>query len=431
MKKIFLSFVLCIATVFGQISFISAEAYDQSGITGVKKLSMDELRTLYNEIEEQSTNLFSKTPVTVGKYDKGSLSEEAVKRAESYLNFFRINAGLNEITFPSDLNAIAQSGALLLAINGNSEQPEGMSASDYEQGSYALKHSNRFSGPSDEASVLDLLIKNQIDSNANSYLSMVHPRRYLLKPDTTTLGIGSAQNSDEVYYSNILIHGNEVTENDKEASYNFISWPASGNMLSETFEPNVPWSVSLNPDEYSTPDITNVTVTLTRLSDNKKWIFDKSDNIDTPTTSNEYFSIDTEKTRPGYCIIFRPIASEIGNSYDGEYTVQISGLIDADGTSKQLLYKVNFQPYSRTYDVTVEGYSGIYDGREHTINISGEKPGSTILYRTNKTEEWDDNKPTRTNAGITTVYCQITNPNYDTIEKEATIDIKKHPINQQ
>ena len=55
---------------------------------------------------------------------------------------------------------------------------------------------------------------------------------------------------------------------------------------------------------------------------------------------------------------------------------------------------------------TLSAYTGVYDGTSHTIGVSGGS-GGTIEYSTdNKT--WTTTKPTRTNAGTTTVYVRVT-----------------------
>ena len=52
----------------------------------------------------------------------------------------------------------------------------------------------------------------------------------------------------------------------------------------------------------------------------------------------------------------------------------------------------------------VKGYSGLYNGKSHTISISNLPEGSTAYYRTNTNASWSRTKPARTSAGTTTVY---------------------------
>lgn len=79
---------------------------------------------------------------------------------------------------------------------------------------------------------------------------------------------------------------------------------------------------------------------------------------------------------------------------------------------------------------TLKSYTGIYDGKPHTIEVSGGK-GGTIQYSTdNKT--WTTTKPTRTNAGTTKVYVRVegdsSHYNTNSITADITVN-KKHSTN--
>ena len=54
---------------------------------------------------------------------------------------------------------------------------------------------------------------------------------------------------------------------------------------------------------------------------------------------------------------------------------------------------------------TLTAYTGTYDGSSHTIEVSGGS-GGTIQYSTDNST-WSTTKPTRTNAGTTTVYVRV------------------------
>jgi GH25 family lysozyme M1 (1,4-beta-N-acetylmuramidase) len=57
--------------------------------------------------------------------------------------------------------------------------------------------------------------------------------------------------------------------------------------------------------------------------------------------------------------------------------------------------------------VVAKGYTGIYDGKAHTVTIKNQKPGTDIEYSTDQ-KIWSTVKPTRTKAGTTTVYYRMT-----------------------
>ena len=78
-----------------------------------------------------------------------------------------------------------------------------------------------------------------------------------------------------------------------------------------------------------------------------------------------------------------------------------------------------------TRKVSATGYTGTYNGKAHSITLSGVPSGSTIKYRTSTTGNWTTTKPSRINAGTTTVYYQITHPNYKTVTGSAKITVNK------
>lgn len=76
-----------------------------------------------------------------------------------------------------------------------------------------------------------------------------------------------------------------------------------------------------------------------------------------------------------------------------------------------------------SYKAKVGSYSGAYDGKSHTISISGVKAGSVITYRTAANQSYSKTKPSRKSVGKTTVYYRITNSDYETITGSAAITI--------
>ena len=75
--------------------------------------------------------------------------------------------------------------------------------------------------------------------------------------------------------------------------------------------------------------------------------------------------------------------------------------------------------------LTVTNYSGAYNGQSHTITATVTVySGTTIRYSTDNTN-WSTFKPTRTNAGTTTVYVKAENSEYETATATATITISK------
>ena len=93
----------------------------------------------------------------------------------------------------------------------------------------------------------------------------------------------------------------------------------------------------------------------------------------------------------------------------------------ADKTASYMLRVEN-----REMEVTVEGYTGRYDGQAHGISITVKTPeDATIKYGTQEGTYDLDASPTYTNAGSYTVYYQITKDKYKTVTGSASVVIEK------
>ncbi|WP_270373056.1 hypothetical protein [Longicatena caecimuris] len=82
-----------------------------------------------------------------------------------------------------------------------------------------------------------------------------------------------------------------------------------------------------------------------------------------------------------------------------------------------------FLTKEKVMKATAKGYRGTYDGKAHTINLSGYPSGSKISYRTSTNGTWSTKKPTRTSAGTTTVSYKIEHPNYKALTGSAKIEV--------
>lgn len=80
--------------------------------------------------------------------------------------------------------------------------------------------------------------------------------------------------------------------------------------------------------------------------------------------------------------------------------------------------------------LVVTGYSGVYDGASHTVTATvNQEYQATTSYRysTNGTS-WSTTKPTRTDAGTTTVYVRAINTILGTFTADTTIAISPVPV---
>ena len=87
-----------------------------------------------------------------------------------------------------------------------------------------------------------------------------------------------------------------------------------------------------------------------------------------------------------------------------------------DMTLEQFQYSV--------MNVAAEGYKGEYDGQPHgiTVNVTDPATGSTVKYGTAE-GTYDSDSLTYTNAGVYTVYYQVTADQYKTVTGSATVEI--------
>lgn len=110
--------------------------------------------------------------------------------------------------------------------------------------------------------------------------------------------------------------------------------------------------------------------------------------------------------------------SYVDNIDAGTSYIFIVGIGDYSGVQR-----LEFEIVKESYEPTIEGYVGTYDGLSHSITIENVKPDSKVLYRTSTNDEWNKEVPSRVDVGTTTVYYQITNSYYQTIEGSVNIVI--------
>ena len=328
-----------------------AAGFTESGCSGVGKLSVSELVDLYYSIPSVD-GLYKTAPVVSGTgYRPAVLSDQAYGNAIGWLNYYRRAAGLPAASLNDALNLSASYGALCLAMNNTGlshtpSQPADMSSADYNTAYAATSSSNlSYSMGYGINSVMHVAISGQIDDEDYYNRQMLGHRRWLLNPETLTFGVGTANNGRD-YYTDIRVFGTGVSTQSR-SDWSFISWPASGYNLSETFYYSTPSSGTLNPSLYQSPGISVVNVELKRESDGKVWSFGKS-------ASDGFFNINNGGYGIPNCIIFVP-EGDLNYEYSGSYQVHITGLKNKNGSAAELNYKVNFVS---AYEEMQKSYTG-------------------------------------------------------------------------
>ena len=105
---------------------------------------------------------------------------------------------------------------------------------------------------------------------------------------------------------------------------------------------------------------------------------------------------------------------------------------EADVTSN---YSITYEPGKLTItsatfvdgDVTAEAYSGVYDGKAHTISLEAPED-ATVRYGTAKGSCNLDKAPTYTDVSTNTVYFVVTRPNYNPVKGSQTVTITKKEL---
>ena len=319
-----------------------------SGDLARAKPSVAQLTERINAITDTRTR-FVEEPSVYAPYQAGSLTDAFQNSGLTYLNFIRYMAGLPEVYLDADWSENAQYGAVVLGaideLTHYPKQPADMDDAFFEEGAEATASSNlsvRGGSGFYSYNVLQSSIRGCMDDCVSlDNLSGVGHRRWLLSPTLEKVGFGAAISRIKDHYAATKVFDKDEPYKEPSFDYNFISWPVSGNMSTNVFNNKVPWSITLNPEVYSTYTKNDLKVTLTCVEGNKVWTFDG--NTPGPTTNeNQYMIVNGE----GYddvasTIIFAPGSKNI-DQYEGTYLVFVEGLKYKDGSPADLYYEVDF-----------------------------------------------------------------------------------------
>ena len=408
--------VLLFTSIFGIGVLAEEVTYSQSGNLAVSNPTKEQIKAKWQEIF-YTTDIYSETPSVNAPYDAGALSDEYLESGETYLNYIRYIAKLPDIQLAAALNENAQYGAVLLAaidtLTHYPSQPSDMSDEFYQQGYNATTSSNiSMRGGYLDYECLISSIQGCMDDNGTNNLDALGHRRWLLNQRLLNVGFGQAEADS---YSQYIVT-KVFDRSGANINYDFVSWPASGNMPTNVFDNDVPWSVTLNPQKYQTPDINKVSVTIKEVSSGKTWSFDSTTGAPTYNTY-AYMAVNNMGYGVANCIIFNPGASNV-SSYKGVYEVTVNGIYLSDGTETSLSYKVDFFDidedisHTHSYQPTVTeptctsmGYT-VYTCACGDYYISDYVNAKEHSYVTSVSE------PTCTEEGFTVYICSVCGNNY-------------------
>ena len=164
-------------------------------------------------------------------------------------------------------------------------------------------------------------VEGYMDDSDKSNIDRVGHRRWCLNPSMKMTGFGS-EGSFSAMWS--MDKGRE-----KVPEFDFICFPARGYMPGAYFNSSYAWSVSLNPNLYSTPDKASVKVHLSLLKGQVK-----------SELKISYFNVETSGFGINNCIIFKP--DGVSESPKTRYHVLIEGIKDKSGKDSKIEYFVEF-----------------------------------------------------------------------------------------
>ena len=286
--------------------------------SGVKKRTKKQIRNYIkkNKISFDALPEYSSKPSTSAPYSAGKLKKSTQKSALKTLKSVRYIAGLDAGTrLDSGQCKLAQAASVVNAANGSlSHTPSksaGMSEDLYKQGYEGASSSNIAWG---FRSLNNTIIHGWMADDDESNIDRVGHRRWMLNPTMGSTGFGMAGTFSAMYSFDQSCQ--DFREN--------VMWPAQV-MPIEYFDDHYPWSVSTG----RVLDPNKVKVTLTRISDKKKWTFSAG------SKGSGYFNVNNAGYGLQGCIIFRPDGIHYKNG--DKFKVKITGL-----PTGKLEYKVEF-----------------------------------------------------------------------------------------
>jgi hypothetical protein len=290
----------------------------------------EEIISYYKELNAMSkslgTNKYLVSPVLKAPYASGALTPAYLAYTTKTLNFVRFLSGLpDDIKTTDELNQLSQEGALLLNVGTYSHtpaQPKDMSKELYDKGYKSTSSSNIAQG---FTGLYTTLVSGWMADDDEGNISRVGHRRWALNPGMQYTGFGDVGKSYTMY----------AHDKSRAASVDYyaVGYPSGAAFPSDIFLKSYPWSVSLNPLYYETPNKDSVKVSLT--GEGKSYEFSSRNS----SFAGNYFNVNEERMGTGSCIIFRPSKD---SAYNGEYTVRITGLKTKGGEDTSLSYTVNF-----------------------------------------------------------------------------------------
>ena len=279
----------------------------------------------------QAEEIYDEMPSFEAPYAPGKVKTELLQRAADRLSALRNIAGLPGVKLDLSLSENAQYGAVLNAVSEFSHypsKPEDMDDDFYSKGSASTSSSNIYGGVA-----LIATPDGFMDDPGSNNSGILGHRRWQLNPALGKVGFGYAFGYGRYrYYTNEKVFDSSAPVQ----RYNFISWPASGSFPSvDSFiYYTTEWSVTVEPKTFKSFGLSDIRVTVERVSDGKVFIFSDTERED------GIFNVETSNYGVSNCIIFRP--TPLAETYSGLYNVTITGLHDMLGNEAAVVFQIDF-----------------------------------------------------------------------------------------
>ncbi|MFM9874673.1 MAG: hypothetical protein ACKVQS_14550 [Fimbriimonadaceae bacterium] len=269
----------------------------------------------------------------------GELDQEFSDDATNFLKFVRLTAGLNaNIVVESDLSNKAQWGANLLRLNGTLDhrvpKPDALTMDQYAIASQGTVQSNSSKFYGRRTDLVEMIFLQVLDDRSNVW--NVGHRRWFLNPYLKKIGLGFVQ-SGQIPTSYGTIFATDQS-GDRDNPPPFVAWPSPNAFPLQFCTPTMPWSVTLNPNQYQKPIPSEISITLHNTSINTSWQFKPNDNNSRRTDSEFTANFCGKRYGFGPSLIFRPDKTNLYIE-NGEYEVTITGLKTTSGEPTQINYR--------------------------------------------------------------------------------------------
>lgn len=286
---------LCLVVCGLMMAGVSVKADNGLGVTKHTKKEIAEY------IKETQANIKSEIGYKENKYPDpgkmtmdgaGSLSDIVINSALLKLNQYRYIAGLDAVIANETYSDYAQALAFV-KIYGSGLSSDQLGSTLYQNYLEGEKYSNYVTGCNGVVPAIDAWMKN---SDA---------RQQMMKSSMSETGFGFVYQNTDYYAAMYTGQGDTTVKN--------VAWPAQITPIA-FFDLDDKWTFATGQEE----NVDNITVTVIRTRDNKRWTFDKSGGL---TVSNNTSGL------KGY-LVFQPKLDSLPSG--DQFQVQITGLVQGN-----------------------------------------------------------------------------------------------------